>query len=56
MITYLKYTQKKQLNDIKILLILYHLSKQFSIKVFLYLIKQPICNLAKCKMKFKDNW
>ena len=26
--------------------------KMISTKVFLYLIEQPICNSAKCKMKF----
>ena len=38
---------RKQLKDIKILLIFFTYEKIISNKVFLYLIEQPICNSAK---------
>ena len=50
------YPDKNKLNGIKIILILLHLRKQFRTKVFLYLIELPICNSAKCKMKFTGHW
>ena len=41
---------RKQLKDIKIILILLHLRKWFPT------IEIPICNSAKCKMKFIGHW
>ena len=42
---------EKQLKDIKILLTFYHLGIQFLNKLFLSLIKLPLCNSPKLKIE-----
>ena len=47
---------EKLLKDIKIILTILLLRKKNPNRVFLYLIEPPICNSAKCKVKFTTHW
>ena len=51
-----KIYSEKQSKDTKILLTFLHLRKYFPNKAFLFLIELPICNSAKCKLKFMGQW
>ena len=51
-----KIYSETQLKDTKTFVTFLQLRKYFQNKAFLFFIERPICNSAKCKLKFMGQW